>query len=270
MPAVQVADDHVGVDDAFAVEAQHDPEHAVRARVLRTHVDDELVRLEYGISHESFDFLAVLHPQPVHRVLHQQLAGPFERVVLALRDGPASRRASGCAAGPGWPVEPDAEHVEHFALEPVRRRPDAGDGRNRLAVARLHFQPDAMLERNRVQASRSRRTASLAAASRSRSRRSRNRNARRELAQIPRSGDQLIDRQDDRPVADPVRQFGQRLRRTSRCSSVRNDRDRAGPLEGGGSADRPAAASPCRLRHARSTATRARPSSTRTSSRRPG
>src|SRR5438270_3108702 len=69
-----------------------------------------------------FPLLAQL--QPVERVLHQHLAGSFERIVLALRvalpvlghEDPAPIRVAG---------EIDAEHVEHFALEPIRRRPDA-------------------------------------------------------------------------------------------------------------------------------------------------
>ena len=44
--AMQVADHHVGADHPFTVEAQDDPEHPVSAGVLRTHVDDELARLE--------------------------------------------------------------------------------------------------------------------------------------------------------------------------------------------------------------------------------
>ena len=37
--AVQIADHDVAVDDALAVEPQHDPQHAVRARMLRPHVE---------------------------------------------------------------------------------------------------------------------------------------------------------------------------------------------------------------------------------------
>ena len=46
--AVDVADDDVGVDHPLAVEPQHHPEHAMRAGVLRAHVDDELVGVEDG------------------------------------------------------------------------------------------------------------------------------------------------------------------------------------------------------------------------------
>src|SRR5438034_11778089 len=58
--------------------------------------------------------------EPVERILHQQLARSFERIILALRvtlpfvghQDPAEVRMA---------VEPDAEQVEHFALQPVRR-----------------------------------------------------------------------------------------------------------------------------------------------------
>ena len=38
--AMQVTDIGPGVDDLFAVQLEHEPQHAVRARVLRPHVDD--------------------------------------------------------------------------------------------------------------------------------------------------------------------------------------------------------------------------------------
>ena len=47
--AVQIADDDVGVDDLLAVEPQHDAQHAVRARMLRAHVDHEFVGIEIGM-----------------------------------------------------------------------------------------------------------------------------------------------------------------------------------------------------------------------------
>ncbi len=45
--AVQIADHDVGVDDLLAVQAQHHAQHAMRARMLRAHVDHELVRVEH-------------------------------------------------------------------------------------------------------------------------------------------------------------------------------------------------------------------------------
>ena len=38
---VQVADDRAGLGDGLAFEFEHEPEHTVRGRVLRTHVDDD-------------------------------------------------------------------------------------------------------------------------------------------------------------------------------------------------------------------------------------
>ncbi len=124
--AVQVADDDVRVDDLLAVESQHHPEHAVRARMLRTHVDHEFVGVEHravvdsrgcghaqgsepGIRDSGIGLLDVrffsrlTELQPVERILHQQLARSLERIVLPLRDTPASPPASGCGAGPGGP-----------------------------------------------------------------------------------------------------------------------------------------------------------------------
>src|SRR6185503_11509190 len=38
---VQVADDHPALGDGFTLELEHEPEHTVRRRVLRSHVDDD-------------------------------------------------------------------------------------------------------------------------------------------------------------------------------------------------------------------------------------
>jgi hypothetical protein len=35
---MQVTDDGVSLDDRFALERQHDPQHTVRRRMLRTHI----------------------------------------------------------------------------------------------------------------------------------------------------------------------------------------------------------------------------------------
>ena len=47
--AVQVSDDALGAENFFAVELQDDAQHAVRRRMLRSHVDDEFVRIEIGL-----------------------------------------------------------------------------------------------------------------------------------------------------------------------------------------------------------------------------
>ena len=45
--AVQVPDHDLGIDDLLAVEAQHDAQHAMRAGMLRPHVDHQLVGVEH-------------------------------------------------------------------------------------------------------------------------------------------------------------------------------------------------------------------------------
>src|SRR4051812_5073890 len=69
--------------------------------------------------------------QPVDRIFHQQLAGPLERIVLALRKTlPIVRHQD--AAAIRMADEIDAEHVPHFALQPVRGWPGAGRRRQPL------------------------------------------------------------------------------------------------------------------------------------------
>src|SRR5262249_21228630 len=45
--AMEVANHHVRIDDPFPIEVQHYPQHAMRARVLRSHVENELRSLEH-------------------------------------------------------------------------------------------------------------------------------------------------------------------------------------------------------------------------------
>src|SRR5690348_3621958 len=76
-------------------------------------------------------FARLAQLQPVERIFHQQLAGAFERVILALREAlPVFRHQYAPAIGVAREVH--AEHVEHFALEPVGGRPHGRDRRNRL------------------------------------------------------------------------------------------------------------------------------------------
>ena len=58
------------------------------------------------------------------------------RAGCSLRSGwpDPARAASGSAAGSGWPVEADAEHVPDFALVPVGVGPEVGDGRQRTGA----------------------------------------------------------------------------------------------------------------------------------------
>src|SRR5258706_6958833 len=58
--AVQVAHHHVRVDDLFAVQPQYDPQHAVRAGMLRTHVEHEFAGVEHrapnGLGFDGFHY----------------------------------------------------------------------------------------------------------------------------------------------------------------------------------------------------------------------
>ena len=50
---MEVAEHRVEVDDLLAVELEHDPQHAVGRRVLRSHVDEHLAvaeRVELGLA----------------------------------------------------------------------------------------------------------------------------------------------------------------------------------------------------------------------------
>src|SRR3989442_11102501 len=81
--------------------------------------------------------------EPVDGIFHQQLAWPFERIVLALRMAlPVFGHENPEAIG--MPGEVDAEQVEHFALEPVRGRPDARDRCKRRVLGDDHLDAHAM------------------------------------------------------------------------------------------------------------------------------
>ena len=69
----------------------------------------------------------------------------------------SSRRRS------GWPVEDDAEHLPGLALVEAGRRPQAGDGRQRLPLGQggLHPQPVAVGVRDQVGDHRERRRGAL-------------------------------------------------------------------------------------------------------------
>ena len=54
--AMEVAHDDVGVDHLLAVEAQHHAQDAVRARMLRPHVEHQLVGVEHGAVVDDWAF----------------------------------------------------------------------------------------------------------------------------------------------------------------------------------------------------------------------
>src|SRR6188474_54602 len=81
--------------------------------------------------------------QPVEWILHQQFPRTFERIVLALRMSlPVFRHQDPPPVGMSREVH--AEHVEHFALEPVRRGPHRGHRRDRLVLGYPGFHAHAM------------------------------------------------------------------------------------------------------------------------------
>src|SRR3954454_3239507 len=104
-------------------------------------------RCEWGTA-RSLDVLGAADAQPVHRVLHQHLAGPFERVVLPLRvalplvghEDAAQVRMAG---------KRDPEQVEDLAFEPGCRGPHAAYGGNGFALADSHFQAQPVTDRDR-------------------------------------------------------------------------------------------------------------------------
>ena len=112
---MDVAYDHIGVDDPFAVESQDHPQHPMGARVLRAHVDDELVGVEHRRCLDGHDALTQLVRlairTPSRRSCSATSATPSGSPAgtrPALRagspsaaDAPANSRASGSGADRG-------------------------------------------------------------------------------------------------------------------------------------------------------------------------
>src|SRR6267143_1562468 len=110
---------------------------------FRTRIPNPESRIPTSFSFDVRLFPRLAQLEPVDRVFHQQLARPFERIVLALREAlPVFRHQDAPAIGVPGEVHP--EHVPHLALEPVRRRPHIGHRRYRLLLADLHFDPHAL------------------------------------------------------------------------------------------------------------------------------
>src|SRR6185503_6931189 len=76
-------------------------------------------------------FARLAQLQPVDRVFHEQLARPFERIVLPLRKAlPVVRHQDAPPIGVAGEVHP--EHVVHLALQPVCGEPLSAHRRHRL------------------------------------------------------------------------------------------------------------------------------------------
>ncbi len=114
----------------LAVELQHDAQHAVRARMVRPEVEEHEIGVRALPLHAP-----VFRPELQGRLLAVFLVGrQAERLHFG---GPGRMLLAQRMALPGrrhenprqvrMAVERDAEHVPHFALVPVGRRPEVGD-----------------------------------------------------------------------------------------------------------------------------------------------
>jgi hypothetical protein len=132
---MEQADVRIGAHHDFAVQFQHQAQHAVRRRMLRTEVEGVVPDVSHG-RHLSVIFLAhdarrhfarldghglVDHALLLRVVAHFDIAG--NREILA--EGMADETVVGQdAAQIGMAFEMDAEQVEGLALVPVGDVPD--------------------------------------------------------------------------------------------------------------------------------------------------
>ena len=127
----------IAFDDLLAAQLQHDAQDAVRAGMLRAEVEEhEIVgavarRQSPALGLEAQRRLLLLDARFGH-LKRAHLGGP-RRMVLAQR---VARPGRGQQDSRQVRVssEDDPEHVPHFALVPVRGRPEVGDRRERRVV----------------------------------------------------------------------------------------------------------------------------------------
>ena len=143
--------------DDFAVELQHEPQHAMRRRMLRAEIDREIAKvLGLRCSCIGPSCFAFSSPGRRMRALPRTrenrirgIPGQPHRLVDApasprrrseprqsrssgnpcAADARRNRSRSGCAADPGWPANRHAEKVKDLALEPIGSGKDYGDAR---------------------------------------------------------------------------------------------------------------------------------------------
>ena len=180
MPGVEVADDRLAAQHFLAAQLEHQPQHAMRARVLRTHVDDHrliLGRIDGEVA--ELGGLGLAHPQ--HRAdLAQQLAcrqfaawlqsllgvvagldgvddahvprseigrelhGDRAAVVVLAQRVAFPILGHQDAGEVGMVAERDAEHVEHLSLHRLGARVEVEQRVDRRIIGRhLHAQTDA-------------------------------------------------------------------------------------------------------------------------------
>jgi hypothetical protein len=104
---VQVADDGLAPQHRLALELEHQPQHAVRARVLGPHVDDHgLVVFELGLLQGERSRLGLAHPQHgpdlAEELLGAHLAAGAELLTVLVSEADVFRegghqRASGAS-----------------------------------------------------------------------------------------------------------------------------------------------------------------------------
>ena len=125
--AVVEADFGNGIDDLFAIELQSDAQDTVRARMLGAEIEKHEIRAVAFATHAPFFGTEAQRLLLGHFLFRRQLIRPHLRraswMVLAQRmSDPALRHQN--ALQMRMPVKNDSEHVPHFALVPVGRRPD--------------------------------------------------------------------------------------------------------------------------------------------------
>ena len=128
--AVMESDLGHGIDDLLAVELNHNPQDAVRARMLRAEVQkDEIAAVTaalhaplFGAEAQQFLFSLLLLFGKVER---PHLRGARGMVFSQRMSYPAPGHQN--ALQVRVPGKRNSEHIPHFALVPVRRRPEARD-----------------------------------------------------------------------------------------------------------------------------------------------
>ena len=118
------------VDDLFSVELQCDPQNAVRARVLRSDVEENEIRAVAFPAHAPFLGMEAQRLLLGCLFVRRQLIGPHlrraRRVLLTQRVAHPTLRHQE-AFQMRMTVEDDPKHVEHFALIPIGGGPDVRD-----------------------------------------------------------------------------------------------------------------------------------------------
>ena len=143
--AVQITDLRVGIDDPLAIDRDLQPERSVHRRMLRT----EIQNLRMRQAHRLRIFFRAFDDRQVDRLrAHRALA---RRKIFSQRM-PFKLRMRQDAPQIGMSFELDPEHVESFALRPVRAFPDVDGGVDRGIFGRnRRLDPHAMLVRERQQ-----------------------------------------------------------------------------------------------------------------------